>query len=360
MGNFLSNLGSAVSSSLGGLAGALPSMASGIASNVMNKRQADRAMRDNWAMNTIHNDMAEAFFNADLAHQWDMWNANNQYNTPKAQKQRMLEAGLNPYTNSLNAGNSQGIGSGHGSVPSAIAMTPAMKQPVFNQYLGNLTSDFFRIQEQKADVQGKNIDNQYRSMKNTLDLARTIADIHGLNSRTKGQLLSNAFDAMSFNSRLALANQQPGYMKQQIEGLILDNEMRKANLRWVDKEKEAQVRSTIATSVLAYAQAHRIKVLTPVEMENIVSKTFLQNKQNWNLPIRNKADADRYADAYIRGAESAADLAGSNANIRANDLFMSNRDRDITNEGDYATGGLFRLSRYAGQNTIGSVFKFGK
>lgn len=298
---------------LGGAVGALPSVASGVATNVMNKRQADRAMRDNWKMNTIHNDMAEAFFNADLAHQWDMWNANNVYNTPKAQKQRMLEAGLNPYTNSLDAGKSQGMGSGHGSVPGAIPMTPAVKQSVMNQHLGNLASEFYRVQEQKADVQGKNIDNQYRSTKNALDLANTVAGMHNVNANTRKTMLENIFSGASLNARLAEANQRPEFLRQQTQSLILNNELAKVNLKYIDQEKIAEINYTIAQTLRTYAEKKRIETITPAELQNIVSRTFLQNKQNWNLPIRNKKDADRYSEAFIQSAENAAALSGYDA-----------------------------------------------
>lgn len=56
---------------------------------------------------------------------WDMWHANNTYNTPKAQMERLKEAGLNPmlvYGNGSVSGNTaSAVGAGSGSGNSAMS-----------------------------------------------------------------------------------------------------------------------------------------------------------------------------------------------------------------------------------------------
>lgn len=88
---------------------------------------------------------------ADLQNQYNlnMWNLNNAYNTPKAQMERLKDAGLNPNLlyNSVSTGNSS-------SGPEQVAPAPQKAiAPVFNLGTGiNLINDLFELRKKRAEL----------------------------------------------------------------------------------------------------------------------------------------------------------------------------------------------------------------
>lgn len=95
-------LGSLGSSIIAGGASSVMDMASNAIGSLINGRIQRKTMREQNAFNA-----QEAQKNRD--YQTEMWNKQNAYNTPLAQRQRLKEAGLNPYMmlNGGSAGNAQ-------------------------------------------------------------------------------------------------------------------------------------------------------------------------------------------------------------------------------------------------------------
>lgn len=93
------------------IAGALP--LGGITTGLFNAAQNKKQRR-----------YEERMYNRQLSDQWSFWNANNEYNSPLKQKQRLQSAGINPLLPFLKGGMaSAGTASG-GSAPSASISRP--------------------------------------------------------------------------------------------------------------------------------------------------------------------------------------------------------------------------------------------
>ena len=80
----------------------------GIGSSAMNAASQNQAIKHNLqaqretnqaniAINQTQLDYAQKMYQDQVAQQWKMFNTTNAYNSPAAQKQRYLDAGLNPY-----------------------------------------------------------------------------------------------------------------------------------------------------------------------------------------------------------------------------------------------------------------------
>ena len=90
--------------------------------NKTNLEIADRTNQANLDIAQMSNDYNMAMLDKQIAEQWKMWTAENEYNSPEAQKERLLAAGFNPYMEGVDAGSASSMSS-----PSAQpAVTPTM------------------------------------------------------------------------------------------------------------------------------------------------------------------------------------------------------------------------------------------
>ena len=157
---FLDKITSPVASLGSGLIGGVTNL---IGASMQNKAQAKEAEK-------ARNFQKEE---RELQNQWnlDMWNMQNEYNTPEQQMQRMIEAGINP------AAAAQGI-SGSGSTAGAVqgaSNGAGIKADVVNplgnlgEAIGNSVNGMMAMRQGAADLELKkeqvnalNLDNQMR------------------------------------------------------------------------------------------------------------------------------------------------------------------------------------------------------
>lgn len=109
----------------------------------------------NWINNSAQKRLYEqqyrdslAFYNMQMQDQWDMWNANNAYNSPANQAARLREAGINP--------DLQGVDNASASMPTAP--TPNVPQQGYTPLsaeifaiLPNILETFERFQQLEAN-----------------------------------------------------------------------------------------------------------------------------------------------------------------------------------------------------------------
>lgn len=88
------------------------------ATNAANLQIAQETNKSNAQIAQMNNEYNEQMLERQIQQQWDMWNAQNEYNSASSQRQRLEEAGLNPYL----------MMSG-GSAGTASAMTSPSAQP---------------------------------------------------------------------------------------------------------------------------------------------------------------------------------------------------------------------------------------
>ena len=94
--SFWSALGAGVSG-LFGIGSSAMNAASQNQANKYNLQSQRETNQANMAINQSQLDYAQKMYQDQVAQQWKMFNTTNAYNSPAAQKQRYLDAGLNPY-----------------------------------------------------------------------------------------------------------------------------------------------------------------------------------------------------------------------------------------------------------------------
>lgn len=95
----------------------------GLAGMGANKQNVDSTNKQNYEIARMNNQFNEKMFERQMHYNTEMWNAQNRYNDPAAQVERLKNAGLNPYM--MLDGGSAGIAQGANGVnpPTAQAAT---------------------------------------------------------------------------------------------------------------------------------------------------------------------------------------------------------------------------------------------
>lgn len=184
---------------IGAITGAIDSIGNIFSQNSANKTNMKIAREANA--------LQERMFNRNITNQWDMWNANNQYNSASSQRKRLEDAGLNPYLmmNTGNAGVAESTPLGSTPTPQTAHVEPAR----FN--LGNAFSDLFQRQSMlsqmdnmkaegeriRSETQRNNLGNFYEwmNMSNKLRQSKLDTDTKDfVKSMTKMQQEGMAYD----------------------------------------------------------------------------------------------------------------------------------------------------------------------
>lgn len=127
------------------------------------KKSTDSANKTNLKINQMNND-----FNAREAQkardfQLDMWNRENQYNSASSQRERLEEAGYNPYMSGAQAGTAAGM-SGTSAASAAGAASQIPYTPDFQSVGVNLASALKMMSEKKqTDIENLNMTDLLRS-----------------------------------------------------------------------------------------------------------------------------------------------------------------------------------------------------
>ena len=142
---------------LGSLAGGLLGIGSSAIQNSQNRQNVRETNQMNYKINQMNNQFNERMAMQQRDFQENMWNKENAYNTASAQRQRLEEAGLNPYL--MMNGGSAGIAQSAGPGASASSSGPAVMQPFQADYSGISSSignifQYELMQSQKSNLQG--------------------------------------------------------------------------------------------------------------------------------------------------------------------------------------------------------------
>ena len=148
--------------------------ASIINTNNTNKANLDIAQQTNQANKDIAqmaNEHNEAMLNKQIQQEWDMWNAENEYNSPAAQMQRYADAGVNPYMSvgNVSSGNASSMSSPSAQPAAVPQMQGATMMPANMSGLSGLrgiASRFVEMMQAKEDIKGKQLDNQGKEIEN--------------------------------------------------------------------------------------------------------------------------------------------------------------------------------------------------
>ena len=352
---------------LDSIAAGLLGFASNMVGNKINQAIANTTNKYNYAINKENIEFAREMYDKQVAYEWDMFNAENAYNSPSAQRKRLEDAGLNPYL--MMSGGSAGTSSG-GSHPSAnqpsqIPMQGYQYQPydpsaAFSYGLAGVSTSsevaLRKSQSNKLDAEAASAwsDAQYKDAMNKLALAQLVADISGTNAKTKGQMLENIFANDTLQARKHRVDIDNEYQREQINNLRLNQMLVQAQLPTVSAIAQAQLENLTQDVVMKKLQAKGIsqdnikkqlenrnyQSITDAELARIYADVALKNKQKLNLPTLTPKQAEQLGKAMVDLQEWQRDAAEQDYQIRRSEVKSANAREALPSWWHYVGEGL--------------------
>lgn len=206
-----------------------------------------------------------------------MWNMQNEYNTPSAQRARLESAGINPYL--MLDGSSTGVAQ---SAPTAdtsgTQVAPDVGSTIAGGYqsLGNsiasaagqIAQMSFNDDLQKANVaksnaeaQNAEIQNQYDLLRNQFASAQFLADLRlkqyqGKISKYDANYLRDSMqdrlDSVKFQN--TVSGSQASYYNQMAGLYDVQRKIEETNLKWLPREKQVSIMAAIQNARTAASQ----------------------------------------------------------------------------------------------------------
>lgn len=205
--------------------------------NILMNRETNAA---NQMINQANIDYSREAWRNEVAYNWEMWNAQNAYNDPSAQRQRLEDAGLNPYAmmDGGDAGTASSSSAPSHSQPQQIPMQAGHVDPYYLPVsdTASMQGALATLMDKGSDIAlkreqqiGMGIDNQYREQRAKAEIAKLLADSHNAELRSVGQDIANTIAANTQDATIALANKQPALLDAQIRKLDSDMAFNDAN-----------------------------------------------------------------------------------------------------------------------------------
>lgn len=263
----------------------------------------------NYKINQMNNQFNERMALQQRNWQENMWNKENAYNTASAQRQRLEEAGLNPYL--MMNGGSAGVASSAGTGSSASSSGSAVMQPFQADYsgIGSSIGNIFQyelMQSEKSQLQG----------------ARQLADAKAM------EILSNidwgklTDETRDYLKSTGLARAKLGYAKEQQEvdnmamtglimraqhsGMLLDNEAKTIMNKYLDQQQQLDLNVKAAD----YYQRMASGYLSYAEAKKAIAEEALASARARGQNISNKV-AERIAESQIAANIAANESAAA-------------------------------------------------
>lgn len=206
-----------------------------------------------------------------------MWNLQNDYNTPSAQRARLEAAGINPYL--MLDGSSTGVAQ---SAPQAdtsgtqvapdIGNTIAGGYQSFGNSIASAASQIAQMAFQndlqkanvaktQADAQNSDLQNQYDALRNQFAAAQFLADLRlkqyqGKISKYDANYLRDSMqdrlDAVKFQN--TVSGSQASYYNQMAGLYDVQRKIEDTNLKWLPREKQVSIMAAIQNARTAASQ----------------------------------------------------------------------------------------------------------
>lgn len=292
----------------GSLAGGLLGAGSSVVQNSQNRQNVRETNQMNYKINQMNNQFNERMAIQQRNWQENMWNKENAYNTASAQRQRLEEAGLNPYL--MMNGGSAGVAQSAGTGASASSSGNAVMQPFQADYsgIGSSIGNIFQyelMQSEKSQLQG----------------ARQLADAKAMETLSNIDWGKLTDETRNYLKSTGLARAQLGYAKEQQEadnmamtglimqsqraGMLLDNEAKGILNKYLDQQQQADLNVKAAD----YYQRMAAGYLSYAETKKALAEEALAAARTRGQNISNKVAesiAESQIAANIAANESAA------------------------------------------------------
>lgn len=322
-------------------AGALLGAGSSVAGSVMNKNSVNRANETNMQIAQMNNEWSEKMaekqmqYNTEMNekqfgqakelqkiqndYQTEMWNKTNEYNSAAAQRERLEQAGLNPYlmmsggsagsATVMNGSSASAPSAGSAGLPSPSQVSVQAPQYDFSGVGSSLLAGLdmynkLKLGSEQADNLGmdkslKQVELQYKSKQIMQDLANKYAEEKNTQARTK---TLNQLRELEKGQMVASTNytiQQTENLKETMKGVVIQNCMDYLTLKNMPTEIALKNANLAASTAFMVAQ----RALTEKQAINEIKKGLIMDSQATKEKI--SADyAERMARALYGQAQS--------------------------------------------------------
>lgn len=288
---------------LGSLVGGLFGTGSSVMQNSQNAQSVRETNQMNYKINQMNNQFNERMAMQQRSWQANMWNKENAYNTASAQRQRLEEAGLNPYL--MMNGGSAGTAGSVGTGATATSSGNAQMQPFRADYSGIAQSigSVFQSQVQQAQV------SQLQGQKN-------LADAQAMQALSHVDWSKMTKETREYLKATGLARAQLGYSKEmqeldnmafagrllQAQGTaqLLDAEAKTVLNKYLDQQQQADLNTKAAEYYNQMSHGH----LNYNQAKKVLAEEILTYARAKGQKISNKI-ADSTADSLIRSSNAA-------------------------------------------------------
>lgn len=272
---------------LGSIAGGLFGLGSSAMQNSQNRQNVRETNQMNYKINQMNNQFNERMAIQQRNWQENMWNKENAYNTASAQRQRLEEAGLNPYL--MMNGGSAGVAQSAGTGAAASSSGNAVMQPFQADYsgIGSSIGNIFQyelMQSEKSQLQG----------------ARQLADAKAMETLSSIDWGKLTDETRNYLKSTGLARAQLGYAKEQQEvdnmamtglimraqrsGLLLDNEAKGILNKYLDQQQQLD----LSVKAADYYQRMSAGYLSYAETKKALAEELLAAARTRGQNISNK------------------------------------------------------------------------
>lgn len=262
MGNFLSNLGNALTAGIPVLGDVI--------SGIFNTSSQNSANRTNMRIAQMNNEFNEQMLQKQMDYNTMMWKKNNEYNSPANQMARMREAGINPFfaQSGVNSGTAQSaLGVNPPTATPVQVQAPQISFPSLSQMAStimdlNSRKELMDSNSNKANAEADQIriENKYRAQK-------LIAEISGLMENTKNTQLRNTYQNLLNNLQQDVYGSDVKYRQNLAENLDADTNLKIAQtfkthydaqvsqgvLKYFDENMRSQLAEQASRIALNYA-----------------------------------------------------------------------------------------------------------
>lgn len=244
----------------------------------------------NFEIAQMSNEYNQQMLERQIEQEWDMWNAQNEYNSASSQRQRLEDAGLNPYL--MMDGGNAGTASSMTSPAAQPAVVPQMQaaqaqgatmMPAdMSGFAGlrDIATEFVSLLKSEEEIkglqlqnEGVNIENQYKADRFMVEMYKNLKEAGLADSKRVGQDIMNKFQPEMLQSEIRQRNTETMFtqlradgqlvanltamewykvLPQQIQNELTTEALRINNLRLQGKLTEAQVRTEVNRSVTEF------------------------------------------------------------------------------------------------------------
>lgn len=293
----------------GSIVGGLLGAGASSMQNSQNRQNVRETNQMNYKINQMNNQFNERMAIQQRNWQENMWNKENAYNTASAQRQRLEEAGLNPYL--MMNGGSAGVAQSSGTGASASSAGSAVMQPFQADYsgIGSSIGNIFQyelMQSEKSQLQG----------------AKQLADAKAMETLSNIDWGKFTDETRNYLKSTGLARAQLGYAKEQQEvdnmamsglimraqrsGMLLDNEAKGILNKYLDQSQQLDLNVKAAD----YYQRMSAGYLSYAEAKKALAEETLAAARARGQDISNKV-ASRIAESQIAANIAANESAAA-------------------------------------------------